>query len=79
MRIANRKSNLIPIQKLYMILRVLASSKKIKKKITRKKKNTAHDNAKTLKIYFNLREIFPIFINEKFILDLFVTTSSYHH
>ena len=65
-RTAKRKSNLIPIQKLCRILRVLASSKKIKKKTIRKKKNTVHDNANTLKIYFNLREIFPIFFNKKF-------------
>jgi len=65
-RIAKRKSNLIPTQKLCRILRVLASSKKIKKKIIRKKKNNVHDNATTLKIYFNLREIFPMLFNKKF-------------
>ena len=74
-RTAKRKSNLIPIQKLCNIFERLAASKKIKKKLIRKKKNNVQDKNKTPPRYFNRREISPIYIKKLFMLDLFVTTS----
>ena len=78
-RTAKRKSNLIPIQKLCKIFERLAASKKIKKKLIRKKKNNVQDKNKTPPRYFNRREISPIYIKKLFMLDLFVTTSFCHH
>ncbi len=78
-RTAKRKSNLIPIQKLCNIFERLAASKKIKKKLIRKKKNNVQDKNKTPPRYFNRREISPIYIKKLFMLDLFVTTSFCHH
>ena len=78
-RTAKRKSNLIPIQKLCNIFERLVASKKIKKKLIRKKKNNVQDKNKTPPSYFNRREISPIYIKKLFMLDLFVTTSFCHH
>jgi len=78
-RTARRKSNLIPIQKLFKIFETLATSKKTKKKLIRKKKNNVQDRNKTPPRYFNRREIFPIYFKKLFMSNVFVTTSSCHH
>ena len=78
-RTARRKSNLIPIQKLCKIFEAPAASKKIKKKLIRKKKNNVQDRNKTPPRYFNRREIFSDIMKKLFMLDLFVTTSFCHH
>lgn len=65
-RTANRKSNLIPIQKLCKIFETPTGSKKNKKKANRKKKNKAQDRAKTPERYFNRREMLPIFFKKLF-------------
>ena len=78
-RTARRKSNRMPIQKLCKIFEALAASKKIKKKLIRKKKNNVQDRNKTPPRYFNRREISPNIFKKLFMLDLFVTTSSCHH
>ena len=78
-RTARRKSNLMPIQKLCKIFEALAASKKIKKKLIRKKKNNVQDKNKTPPRYFNQRETSSIYFKKLFKLYLFVTTSSCHH
>ena len=78
-RTARRKSNLIPIQKLCKIFEAPAASKKIKKKLIRKKKNNVQDRNKTPPRYFNRLEISSDIMKKLFMLDLFVTTSSCYH
>ena len=78
-RTARRKSTLIPIQKLCKIFEAPAASKKIKKKLIRKKKNNVQDRNKTPPRYFNRREICSDIMKKLFMLDLFVTTSFCHH
>ena len=78
-RTARRKSNLIPIQKLCKIFEAPVASKKIKKKLIRKKKNNVQDRNKTPPRYFNRREISSDIMKKLFMLNLFVTTSFCHH